>query len=346
MFREISLPTRIKITNGTLFDELSKTLDKYGDGGIHLFITTKHLYGLYFKDLHLNRKIKVLFARESSIGEASLLYEKYLKDTDVVTIIGAGGGKIIDIAKYLAFLKAVPMISVPTTLSNDGICSVISVLTDQEGKKRSLRSAMPSAVLADLQIIKRSPIKYIIAGIGDLIAKISALKDWKLAYVEKGEKFDELAYMFSYVSSSNLLRKLILEVSGIKDVTKDEFLEELFYGLVFAGMSMYLAGSSRPASGAEHMISHAIDYLYPSKSCLHGFQVAYGTLIAEKIRGEKIDYLIDIFRKVNLPTSYRDLKLSRDEIINAIIYAPNTRKRYTILNKAKLSREIVEKVLL
>ncbi len=348
LFREIRVPVRIRIINNGFEEAINELILQCIQNRLAswrvLVISTEHLYKLYLEDLDIVNA-KYVFIKDSKISTILSVYNRYLQQNGFSVIIGIGGGKVIDVAKYLGFLKALPVISVPTTLSNDGICSPVSVVFDESRKRQSIRSVMPIAVVGNLRIIKQSPIKCIIAGIGDMIAKISSLKDWQLAHSEIGENLDDAAYLLMHTAVMNLLRKLKYEVRNVKDILEDSFLYELFYALVISGISMYITGSSRPASGSEHMISHAIDYLYPYKSGIHGFQVAYGTLITEALRGEDISELVEIFKKVGLPTSYRDLNLTKEEIIQAILYAPRIRNRYTIFNKIKLDRALVEKVV-
>ena len=92
-------------------------------------------------------------------------------------IIGFGGGKALDVAKYVSFLTRIPYIAVPTSLSNDGFCSPQSSLT-LEGRRKSLPSAMPYGVVIDTEVCLAAPEILWLAGIGDLVAKLTAVADW------------------------------------------------------------------------------------------------------------------------------------------------------------------------
>ncbi len=350
MFRSINLPLEIDIISNDHISETFGDLLRYiSPIQKILLITTKHLYDKYlnneieFEDTRLD----TAFIENACTSTVTEIYGTYLKDSKTYgLIVGFGGGKIIDVSKYVAYMSLLPVIVIPTTLSNDGIASPISVLKEPDGRRRlSLKSQMPTKVILDINIIRKAPIETTIAGIGDLLSNISALKDWKLANRDLGEPIDMPAYILSYNASMNFYRRLLLS-SGRVDILDPTILEELAHGLILSGLSMAIAGSSRPASGAEHLISHAIDLLFPSKATLHGYQVAYGMLVAEKFRGEDIDELLDVFRKVGLPRSYRELGLSMEEIVKAIQFAPRIRDRYTILSKVDLSKEkILEMVV-
>ena len=128
-------------------------------------------------------------------------------------------------------------------------------------------------------------------------------------------------------------------VSGLAmDIRSSRFIGDLANGLVISGLAMVLANSSRPASGAEHMISHAIDDLFPNRSTLHGLQVAWGHLLVERdFRKPENDYekLMIFFERMKiLDEIERNITFSNGEIDQIINRAKTIRNRYTILTKA------------
>lgn len=100
----------------------------------------------------------------------------------VSAIVGIGGGKALDVAKYVGFLARLPYYSVPTSLSNDGFCSPQSSLT-VEGRRKSLASALPFGVVIDTAVCLAAPRILTLSGVGDLVAKFTAVRDWKLAFL-------------------------------------------------------------------------------------------------------------------------------------------------------------------
>lgn len=348
MYRSINIPLEIDIVQNEDIKDTLKTLYNYISPIQRiLLITTEHLFSIYL-DGEVNDKIKVVFIEDAYEETVTKIYENYLKHTEEYgLIVGFGGGKVVDVSKYLAYVHLRPVIVIPTTLSNDGIASPISVLKDESGKRRmSMRAQMPTKVILDLNIIRKSPKDNIVAGMGDLLSNISALKDWKLANKDKNEPIDVPAYMLSYSASTNFYRKILVEPHDKFDNLADDVLEELAYGLILSGISMAIVGSSRPASGSEHLISHAIDFLFPKKATLHGFQVAYGMIVSELLRGNDVSELLEIFKKVGLPTTYKFFNLTKEEMIEAIKFAPRIRERYTILNKVDLNDEYLSSIVI
>jgi hypothetical protein len=105
-------------------------------------------------------------------------------------VVGLGGGKALDVAKYVAFLARLPYYAAPTSLSNDGFCSPQSSLT-VAGKRRSLAAALPFAVVLDLEVCKNAPRPLWLSGVGDLVSKLTAIFDWKLAFHRRGEPVND-----------------------------------------------------------------------------------------------------------------------------------------------------------
>jgi glycerol-1-phosphate dehydrogenase [NAD(P)+] len=143
------------------------------------------------------------------------------------------------------------MYAVPTSLSNDGFCSPQSSLT-LRGARRSLPVALPFAVVVDTEVCRGAPSVLWWSGVGDLVAKVTAVRDWKLAYHAVGEPVDDFAALLSDATVAQFLARPKRDLEGLR---------LLATALMLNGISMAVSGSSRPASGSEHLISHALDAL-------------------------------------------------------------------------------------
>lgn len=252
-------------------------------------------------------------------------------------IIGIGGGRTIDIAKYIAHLSGKPWIAFPTILSHDGVVSSRAVL-ENNGSKISLDASEPSAIIADLNIIKKADYNYLAAGIGDLISNFSAVEDWKLAEKAGKENYHEIMAKLSLVSAE----AAAMHISNIKK--KDYHgLEILFWSLVSAGFAMNIYGSSRPCSGSEHNISHALDKL--GSEALHGKQVALCTIVSVYLQKGDWKKIRELMIKAGLPTSAKDLKIENKMMVEALVNARKIRNRYTVLDRYSFTKASAEKVL-
>ncbi|MFD9222611.1 iron-containing alcohol dehydrogenase family protein [Streptomyces sp. NPDC060064] len=249
-------------------------------------------------------------------------------------VVGLGGGKIIDVAKYAAARVGLPMVAVATNLAHDGLCSPVATLDNDNGRG-SYGVPTPIAVVIDLDVVRDAPVRYVRSGIGDAISNISCVADWELSHRLTGESIDGLAAAMARQAGEAVLR----HPGGIGD---DAFLTVLAEGLVLTGISMSVAGDSRPASGACHEINHAFDLLYPKRSALHGEQVGLGAAFAMHLRGAHDDagLFAEVLRRHGLPVLPEEIGFSTDEFVKAVEYAPQTRPgRFTILEHLDLTTD-------
>jgi len=191
-----------------------------------------------------------------------LVDEQKIEDVDTTSvdiIIGFGGGRSIDAAKLVAAESGKDWVSVPTAASHDGIASEAASVA-HDGYRYSRRCKLPIAVLADLSVIAEAPDELQLAGTGDILCKASSLSEWVYAHEVHGEPFAREAF--------DLVKQ------ALDSVIADSRLETLIRAEIDAGKAMYLAGSSRPCSGTEHAISHAMER---RNHTLHGLQVAFAT---------------------------------------------------------------------
>ncbi|MEV5881128.1 iron-containing alcohol dehydrogenase family protein [Streptomyces sp. NPDC052020] len=247
-------------------------------------------------------------------------------------VVGLGGGKVIDCAKYSAARVGLPMVAVATNLSHDGICSPVSIL-DNDAGRGSYGVPTPIAILVDLAVIRQAPIRFVRSGIGDAVSNISAVADWELAHRVSGEKVDGLAAAMARQAGEAVLR----HPGGCGD---DGFLTVLTEGLVLSGIAMSIAGHTRPSSGACHEISHALDLLYPKRAASHGEQVGLGAAFATHLWGdhEGSRLMARVLRRHGLPVLAEEIGFGDDEFVRAVEFAPRTRPgRYTILEHLELS---------
>ncbi|MEU9603526.1 iron-containing alcohol dehydrogenase family protein [Streptomyces sp. NPDC048057] len=249
-------------------------------------------------------------------------------------VVGLGGGKILDVAKYAAARVGLPMVAVATNLAHDGICSPVATLDNDNGRG-SYGLPTPIATVIDLDVIRDAPPRYIRSGIGDTVSNLSALADWELSQRVNGEKVDGLAAAMARTAGESVLR----HPGGVGD---DAFLTVLAEALVLTGIAISISGDTRPSSGACHEISHAFDLLYPQRAASHGEQVGLGAAFAMHLRGatEQSGLFADVLRRHGLPVLPDEIGFTAEEFVAAVEYAPQTRPgRFTILEHLDLTTD-------
>jgi glycerol-1-phosphate dehydrogenase [NAD(P)+] len=268
--------------------------------------------------------------------DAALDLGAELRHLNVDAVVGIGGGKTIDTTKYAATRYGIPMVTVATSLANDGIASPVATL-DHEGARPSYGAHIPLAVFVDLDFVESGPDDQSRAGIGDVLSKFSAIADWELSARVNGEPIDGLAVAMARSGAEAL-------INHPSDVTDDGFLTVLAESLIMAGLAMAVAGTSRPASGGCHEISHAMNIVLPGHGS-HGEQVGLGALFCTFLRGDldRFAQMSAVLGRHGLPRLPADLGLSLDQFVDVVQYAPRTRpERYTILEHLGIGADLPE----
>lgn len=218
---------------------------------------------------------EILVPNETAIAEVT----NNLETIDL--IIGIGSGVIQDLCKYVSFENKLPYIIVATAPSMDGYASDGAAMITN-GMKVTYKAGLPRAIIADTEVLANAPINMIQAGYGDIIGKFSALNDWKLSRCVNGEYFCDYIYDLTY---EQIKRTLALSHSLLE--RNEESIKALMEALVIIGILMSFAGSSRPASGSEHHLSHFFEItgiLDGTPYFPHGIDVAYSTVITAQLR--------------------------------------------------------------
>ncbi len=237
-------------------------------------------------DYLLDKEVfKVIFSGADVLVPNEIAIEKVTQNlNDADLILGIGSGVIQDLCKYVSFESKIPYIIVATAPSMDGYASDgAAMITD--GMKVTYKAWLPRAIIADTEVLANAPLEMIKAGYGDIIGKFSALNDWKLSQCVNGEYFCEYIYNTTFEQIENTLKL----ASGIVNRDK-ESIKALMEALIVIGIMMSFAGSSRPASGSEHHLSHFFEItgiLDNTEYFSHGIDVAYSTVVTAELR-EKI----------------------------------------------------------
>jgi len=201
-------------------------------------------------------------------------------EADVQVILAIGGGPLHDIVRFCCKERGIPFVSIPTAASCDAFSAEVAAMT-WEGVKKTINCQAPVLVVADVDVIRAAPPHLILSGIGDVLGKFIALAEWRIAHAITGEAFCQPIY--------DMMREALLRVWDNCVAAREgdaEAVAAVMHGLLLSGIAMQLFGNSRPASGAEHHISHLIDLrpegLGPVRGASHGEQVAVGTILASR----------------------------------------------------------------
>lgn len=264
-------------------------------------------------------------------------------------LLAVGAGTLNDLCKYAGFLTRKPSGVFATAPSMDGFTSGVTPLIEK-GFKITRSAQTASDVLIDLDVLRRAPRIMTGAGVGDILAKYCCLTDWRISSLLTGETVNEEAF------------SLMLEAVRACDASLPSLarggadgVEKLMDALLISGYAMVIAGNSRPASGAEHHMSHYLemDFLRRGERIpLHGVKVGLGTMVslylyrtlrrrpafegcdrvyAEADKLPPPEYAEDILREFGCPTRFSQLGVPEETVRMMFFEAYRIRDRFTVL---------------
>ncbi len=330
----ISVPTLVRIKPAAL-ERVGVYANRFGFRRISLLFSSDLPPNLIERGQNALAVSGIDVAACVAVSEASFEAASELFGTAPIgdAVIGLGGGRAIDVAKYVAHLAGVPFFALPTSLSNDGFASPMASLT-MRGRRRSLPATPPAAVVIDTDLCVAAPVQLWWSGVGDLSAKLTAVADWKLSFHETGEVVDDFAAMLAVASVYQFMARPTRDREGLR---------LLGTALLLNGITMAICGSSRPASGSEHLISHALDSI-ASRPRLHGLQVGLATYIVSQLHAdaERTAMIAQLFDRTDFWKGVRDDPFSYEDWLQAVQLAPSMKTdRFTILSKKNCTSDII-----
>ena len=337
----MQLPREVIVGKGIL-NRVPEVVKRLGLKGPALIIAghkSCEIAGNTVRDLLVQSGITVdtLLVHSASIRDV-LVIEERIAEFKPQVLFGVGGGTKIDAAKLSSAHQQIPFVSIPTTLSHDGIASPLASIKGF-GKPYSAMSQAPLAIIADTEVISQEPWRFVISGCGDVIAKFTAVKDWHLAHIDRNEYYGEYAASLALMSAT-----LVEENADRIQEGNEEGTQLLLEALISCGVAMSIAGSSRPCSGSEHLFSHALDVVCSSTS-MHGEQCGVGSIMMAYLYGADWERMQATLKQLGAPTTAAELGVSDEDLVKALELAGTIRPdRYTILQKLKLDYDGCKKV--
>jgi glycerol-1-phosphate dehydrogenase [NAD(P)+] len=342
--REVAIPRLLHVGSGCLADvgallralgfDVTRVVVGSGPGPSRI-LATGVVEGMRACGIHVVQRSDLCGRLDQAATAAATIIEE-----GVTVAVAVGGGRAIDPLKLAAARTGVDFVSVPTTISNDGISSPVASLVDRDGARTSRAARMPCGIVVDLEAIGSAPPATLRAGAGDLVSNLTACLDWRLADRRGLDHYDAYSAMIAESAARPILE--------LPDLGSPAAREVLAHGLVMSGLAMAAAGTSRPCSGPEHLVSLALDARLGARAALHGEQVALGCLIASAAHESPLlETLRRIFARLGLPTSAQDLRLTPGDVAAAVRAAPAMRPdRWTILSaRAGDADELVARAL-
>lgn len=333
----IAIPAFLKVESGALNrigtylkeNDIKKVVIFFGNGLIEMFGNT-------VMDSLRDADIEVLEYQElDSVHLEDITSLAFSLPNKTQAVIGLGGGKVIDAAKYSGFLRKLPFISIPTSASSDGFSSASASLLI-ENRRNSVPARMPYGIIVDTAVIKSAPERFLYSGIGDMVSKITALYDWLFEEKNGYTKVNDFSMMIAKKAVNSFVRT---PFESIKD---DLFLKELLDSLAMSGIANEIAGNSAPTSGSEHLISHALDKML-EVPLLHGIQVGIATYLMSLVQDHRYKRVHTIFTDTGFFDFVETLDLNVSDYEKAIDLAPSIKPfRHTYIHCEEYQKKAKE----
>jgi len=339
--RGMSFPRQVLAGHGCV-DQIGDVCEDFELKGTALIVTGPTTGTLAAGLVRDHLKQKKYDVQQVEVGVATqqnlVKVEEVAKDVKAGFLVGVGGGSKIDLAKLASVNLKIPFLSVPTSASHDGIASPRASIKDG-GNSLSLNAKVPMGIIADTALIVKAPYRLLASGCADVISNTTAIMDWQLADRLRSDDFSSsAANLAKYAAES------VIENAYAIKPNLEESVWVVIRPIIISGISMAVAGSSRPTSGSEHMFSHILDKIAPGKA-LHGEQCGVGSIMMMYLHGGDWKRIQRALRMIGAPTSAKELGVSKEQLIEALVHAHEIRKdRYTILGDRGLTPDSAERL--
>jgi glycerol dehydrogenase len=238
-------------------------------------------------------------------------------------VIGAGGGKVLDAARAIAADLSLPVVNCPTIASSDAPCSALSVIYNEDGVVEQYRiyRRNPDLVLVDTAVIARSPVRLLVAGMGDALATWFEAKVCVDGGIQnmRGGASTRSALALAELCYRTLLADGVAAVESVRSQSSSEALERLVEA------NTLLSGLGFESSGlaAAHAIHNGLTIAHGTHAYMHGEKVAFGLLtqlLLESQPRSTVDEVIAFSRSVGLPTTFAQIGISDpdEDLLHAI----------------------------
>jgi glycerol-1-phosphate dehydrogenase [NAD(P)+] len=259
------------------------------------------------------------------------------------TVVAVGGGQSMDMGKYIAWKRGIPLVNIPTIVSTNAYVTQ-AVGVRNRGKVEYIGEVTPELVLVDYELIRTAPPELNIAGCGDILSIHTASFDWQLACAAGQEP---RGYVPAAVERARaLVQRLEESASEIRALTDDGIRAIVECYLEINDICIPL-GHYRAEEGPEHFFAYNVEYL-TRRTFVHGWLVGLGIQLMSRLQENNPGEIVSIMDRLGLPHSPRANQLTRGDVVLAL---QTLRERtladerwYGIINQRDITPDFIEQV--
>jgi glycerol dehydrogenase-like iron-containing ADH family enzyme len=229
-------------------------------------------------------------------------------------IIGLGGGQALDVAKYFAWRRNLPLFQAPTALSVNAVYSHRSGVRDN-GKVMYRGYAVPQCVFIDYDVLRAAPRSLNWSGIGDILCFHTGVLDWRYAR-ERGKLEDKWPYDEGLARQSlSKVEAITANVDEIHNMT-DRGIEALIDGLKW-GTSFHGSGwCPRHIEGTDHFLFYTLEK-FTGRKFLHGQPVGLGIVLGSMLHENRAEEMLDVIARIGLDVRPEAMGVTWDQFREA-----------------------------
>ena len=261
-------------------------------------------------------------------------------------VIGLGGGQALDVAKYVAWTRRLPLFQVPTAMSvNAAWAHRAAVRTG--GVVRYVAWAVPEAVYVDFDVVRSAPPDMNRSGVGDILCYHTGHWDWKMAR-DLGRTEPQWPYDEELVAEAQVaLRRVIDHADDIHEVN-DRGIRALAESLRWGGAAFHNAGwNPRHIEGAEHFVFYSLEYI-TNRPFVHGQIVCLGVLLVSALQGNEPEMIKDVIERIGVPYHPEQMGVTWDQVAEALRQLPAAVTRgdlwYTVASERPVTDEYIARM--
>ncbi len=235
---------------------------------------------------------------------------------DCRSVIGIGGGQAVDVAKFFAWTKGVPLWQVPTAMTVNAPFGHRAGLRSG-GHVRYLGYAVPEAVFVDLDIIQSAPPALNRSGIADILCYHTAHFDWRLAH-ELGKTEERWPYDARLIAEAReRLNSVLDHLDDIREVN-EEGIRTLMTAHRWGGATFHDAGwNPRHIEGVDHFFFYNLEHL-TGQHFIHGQPVGLGIVIGSALQDNEPATMLAAFQKAGVDIRPEAMGVTWDDAAEAM----------------------------
>lgn len=259
------------------------------------------------------------------------------------SVIGLGGGRALDVAKYLVWRRPVPLFLVPTSTSVNAAFGQRAAVRE-EGLIRYVGWSVPEAVYVDFDVIRAAPADLNRSGVGDIFCYHTAHWDWAMAN-ERGLTEPRWPYRREQVDEARTVLDRVLAAVDEIHAVSDEGIRTLMEAHRWGGAAFNNAGwNPRPIEGAEHFVFYSLEEV-TGKAFIHGQAVCLGILLMSALQENDPEGIRKAIDRVGVGYRPEDMGVTWDDVARALRQLPEYVQRAGLWYTVASDRPITEKFI-